>query len=277
MKPGIFDLIKTWARKNRQVEICAYLIQNNFGITWTVGDGEFERSAATYYDRWSAVAKEYISNYPGSLEGKTVLEIGPGKSLSACYYLATYGRCKKVYAYDPFCVVDKEIDNKILKDYFTRENPDEIVQFLDEEGLAGLDEKVDYIVSNAVLEHVWDIDALFKNLGKISHENTVMFHHIDFANHNKFANSGELFFLGFSDRVWRLMAGRIGHPNRMMIRDFERLFRDAGFSFEIIRKNEYDSRTVQNALNTYLRKRFTAGDFEGLKIKEAKIFARRNN
>ena len=77
----------------------------------------------------------------------------------------------------------------------------------------------DLIVSRAVLEHVWDLDAAFGAMDAVLAPGGVMAHKVDFRDHGLFTKGGHhpLTFLTIPDRVYGWMGDHSGLPNRRLI------------------------------------------------------------
>ena len=106
---------------------------------------------------------------------------------------------------------------------------------------------IDYIYSNAVLEHVADPEALFNVLGKVLALDGVMFHRVDLRCHNRFRRHGELYFHTFSPKLWKAMGHNIGHPNRWLLNDYKRLFEGMGYSVSIKQIQTFSKNVLDDA------------------------------
>lgn len=92
----------------------------------------------------------------------------------------------------------------------------------------------DIIVSNAVLEHVCDLEGAFRAMDNLLKPGGRMVHVVDFKDHGMFssAQSHPLTFLTIPGILYRLMTSHSGQPNRHMI-DYYRKTMD---------RLEYDSK-----------------------------------
>lgn len=252
---GIKQFIKDTARKHPVFEILAYLIQNNLLYRWVnfSGDGTFEESPDAISKRCRDLAQKYISSFLGDLAGKKVLEIGTGRSTLTAYHLAALSGAAQVYTFDTYEQVFYDIDRKIIE----RDFPDvhNVTYVHGHAALDGIEGPMDYIFSNAVFEHVWNLAGLLAQLRQLSHRDTFMCHQIDLRNHNKFDSLGPFYFHSFSDGMWQLMASRVGHPNRLLPEDYRRIFNEAGFTFEVVECMLHDEAELEKALATYLKRR----------------------
>lgn len=219
-------IIKNALRKNKYIEIFSYMLQNN-QLFNSSGSGEFGNNVDEVYAHNVAIAKMYADNYHGDLDGKTVLEIGAGFTRATLLVMIKEYGLKKAYSYDRFdCLTD--IDEKIISRYGLHDYLDRLEYIAGENLLLTerIDEGgVDYIVSNAVLEHVDDLVLLFNVLNTLLAENGQMYHKVDLRCHNRFKRHGELYFHTFSDRLWKMMGGNIGQPNRKLLAYYHDLFK----------------------------------------------------
>jgi 2-polyprenyl-3-methyl-5-hydroxy-6-metoxy-1,4-benzoquinol methylase len=261
---GLKQFIKNAARKHPAIEMTACFLQNNLLYRWVnfSGDGTFEENPEAISERCRTNALKYISRFPGDLAGKRILEIGTGRSTLTAYHLAALSGATHVYTNDAFEQVFYDLDRVIIG----RDLPhvDNVTYAHGHDALESLEKPMDYIVSNAVLEHVWNLPTLLAQLRRLSHQDTFMCHQIDLRNHNKFDSLGPLYFHSFSNGIWRFMASRVGHPNRLFPDDYRHIFNEAGFSFNITESTFHDEAAVDRALATYLRGRSGSLSRDGL-------------
>lgn len=71
---------------------------------------------------------------------------------------------------------------------------------------SGVLENPDWIISNAVLEHVDDLDATYRAFAAWSKPGTVMSHMIDFSSHFMATEWNEHWRIG--DRLWKMLRGK---------------------------------------------------------------------
>jgi SAM-dependent methyltransferase len=139
-----------------------------------------------------------------ALGGLRYLELGPGTDLAAQLVLAGLGA--KVTVADKFLVpwdqsYHPEFYRAFLAAYpepcpaieaaLTAGSHDAVVRCVRQpaEDLTGVaDRSVDFVLSNAVLEHVLDIEAAAAELHRISHPDGVQAHQIDLRDHRDFTD-----------------------------------------------------------------------------------------
>lgn len=187
--------------------------------------------------------------------GKTVLELGPGINFGAALLLASHGAHPIVadrflanwdvryhprfYAalqgalaeHDPaadLTVLDKLIERGAYTDGSVHR-----IRCSAEDLRDIPDASIDAVVSNAVLEHVFDLPTACRELARVSKPLARQFHQVDFRDHRDFARPLEYLLLG--DREFRRMfAERHGEcGSQWRPSEVARFFETAGF--EVIR------------------------------------------
>lgn len=244
----MINILKKFLRQNKYTEIIAYILQNN-NIFNSSGSGEFGDTIEEMYSRNLSLANLYAKNFDGDLQNKTVLELGTGFSRSAMLYLVKKFNLKKAYCYDRFKCLHKN-DLEIIKIYGLSPYLEKI------EYISGVNEhllkiklsSIDYVVSNAVLEHVYDLELLFSLLIKLLKDNAQMYHKVDLRCHNRFKKYGELYFHTFSDKFWKMMGSNIGQPNRKLLNEYHRLFDKLNLSYSTKIIEEFSDEELAKAL-----------------------------
>lgn len=179
-------------------------------------------------DDFQVVAEHVGLVAPGDdlYRGKSVLELGPGDTLSVPV-LATLRGAVKTEAFDAFDIQSRD---RAYLDAIYRPMI-EMAGFPGHrgEGLALHDsctmhtslgsleragKRFDLVLSRAVLEHVRDLDALFGSLAEVLRDDGMMIHEIDLRSHG-IQQSHPLDFLSFSSATWHAMSSHIDLPNRV--------------------------------------------------------------
>jgi SAM-dependent methyltransferase len=177
------------------------------------------------------------------LQGARVLEIGPGESLGVALRFVGAG-ASHVVAVDKFVPLQRSPFHQTLYrtissglDEGSRARIAAAVNLRDDVALdarrmsyvygKGIDEAVaeypaeffDAIVSNAVLEEVYDLDRTFAALDRVLKPGGRQVHVIDLRDYGMFSKHGyhPLEFLTVPDFVYRHMVEAVGQPNRRLV------------------------------------------------------------
>ena len=233
----ILVYLKKLIRQNKYLEIIAYLLQNNILYKYLNLSGHvpFAPTKENLYNYGIKIAQKYINKYPGELKNKRVLEIGVGLTTVGLHYLVKKAKVSYAIGYDRFHCLCKE-NEEILRMYNLSSYSDRVLYLVgDLEILQKNIEKnsLDYIVSNAVLEHVNDMESLFAVLTELLKPRGIMYHEIDLRSHGRFQKFGELYFHVFSNKLWNLMGSNVGAPNRMLLKDYVKIFEKFGLEYKI--------------------------------------------
>jgi SAM-dependent methyltransferase len=104
----------------------------------------------------------------------------------------------------------------------------------------------DVVVSNATLEHVEDVDGLFRRLAELVPAGGRMIHHVDAKAHMRpFDQRDPLGLHRYSERLYRALLHFPGAPNRLLANDYVLAADRAGFDVDVVPGRVADS--------TYLR------------------------
>jgi SAM-dependent methyltransferase len=200
------------------------------------------------------VGKAFIGWLPqgiSALGGKVVLEIGPGLNFGSTLYLTCFGA--RALVVDPYLAAwDDEYHPRfyaLLRDAILKEAPEQDItpfnRILAYGGydpdilkpvLASLEEletiassSVDYVFSNAVLEHIYDPQRAFKSLARITRPGGMGFHQVDFRDHRNMDTPLEFLLLTDADFVKLAEECHYECGNRWRPYEYEELFRRVGF------------------------------------------------
>jgi SAM-dependent methyltransferase len=201
---------------------------------------------------FSIFKKHYEGSGLTTLKDCAVLELGPGNGLLTALYARSFGATRTwlidagtLASIDVRLFVEAE---RVLSTFnlpvphIGRAPSLEIAlgqlntTYLTE-GLASLqtvrDETIDFMFSNAVLEHVRlsEFAKTVREMQRVLKPNGVASHQIDFRDHLQ----NGLNNLRFRERIWEseFMASSGFYTNRLNWPTMEKLFRDAGFSVEL--------------------------------------------
>jgi SAM-dependent methyltransferase len=245
--------IKTVVRKNPVLEGMIYLIHNNLLPFVNFSGASIEDKdvpeSVEYIEAVTGIYTSKLSAHGIEISNKTILEVGPGDNLGVALKLISLG-AKKVICLDRFRCQRNE--NKVWAVYREliermtpkqREMASEAVLFT-QDGYSFWSERIQYIVgtevekspeilgreiadiilSNAVLEHVYNLEETFRNLVLLLKPGGYMYHGVDLRCHNRFKGKSELFFLTIPQWLWNLMGRNLGSPNRKRIGYYRDLF-----------------------------------------------------
>ena len=247
IKQRLIDLI----RRNKSFEIVAYLIQNFLDVNHQ-GSGEFAKYPEEMHNHFRSVSENYVKQLgPEVFTQKVILELGTGFSRSGMLHLIKKYDIKKVYCYDKYnCLHKDELD--IIKKEGLECYMDKLTYIVgkDKDILNYVEiGSVDTIISNAVLEFVFDLDSLVKVLGAVAKSDSVSFHRVDLKCHNKFKSYGELYFHTFSNYFWNLMGKRVGQLSRRLFHDYIKIFEDNCFTCNKVNVKKFDKKVLLNSKN----------------------------
>ena len=177
--------------------------------------------------------RRYDKNF--TLKNKVILEIGPGDNFLLAYIFILNG-AEKVYLIDKFHKpLDISYDLILLKRYIKK-----FFHFFTDYNLKNIENKIKYyanspfenfnvlkknsidlIISNAVLEHIFDIESAIRIISLLLKDGGLTIHRIDLRDHLHIADNCFLDFLKFSPRFWRFFGDL---TNRMRYPEYINLF-----------------------------------------------------
>jgi SAM-dependent methyltransferase len=196
----------------------------------------------------------------GKADGFVGLELGPGDSLSSALIAKTFG-ASKTFLVDVECCASTDLGVYRRMESHLRQlgmyppsldhcrTMDDVAetcgtQYMTE-GLSSLRKipsaSVDFVWSNAVLPYVRrnQFVSTLRELRRIQRPDGVASHSVPI----KDIIGGKLNDLRFSEGIWEsaLMANSRFYTNRLRYQELLRLFREAGFEPEIVRKTEWEA------------------------------------
>ncbi|MFO7558533.1 MAG: methyltransferase domain-containing protein [Desulfobacterales bacterium] len=205
-----------------------------------------------------------LSEASAQLDGKVVLEIGPGINFGSAMILLCHGAKKALIsdlylsfwdsAYHPVFYAELRkwlaenrsgldlapLDKMIEKSGY---DPDIIACY--ESPLEDLSDipsdSVDIIFSNAVLEHVLDLEMAFEELARISRIGALGFHQVDFRDHRDFSKPLEYLLMGdfeFEEMLYE-RHGECG--NRFRPHEMQAILEKKGFAISKFTASDFAS------------------------------------
>lgn len=210
--------------------------------------------------------------YGVDIKNSSILEIGAGKPLGTGIFW-NFAGAKKYTSIDKFTQINltdlwmqrfetildmnlfypenfriESLVKKIGDQYILNEDKVRLIQgSFDEYPLEG---SFDFIYSAAVLEHVTNIEEIFRKMYDVLSDDGIMIHAIDLREHHTHLRTvpdknTSIDFLKYSTEEWNKMypPGSEHYINRLRASDFQKYFEDAGFSivkFIITQEMEMD-------------------------------------
>jgi SAM-dependent methyltransferase len=218
---------------------------------------------------------------PSDLEGRDVLELGPGNNLSVAILCLAAG-ARRVVCIDRFrsrpnvVQVERayqllharlsEIERERCRDVFdgvrpdAPADPDGRLAYLWDCGIEGAEKRLgigrfDLIISTAVLEHVASVEAAIRSMSKLLRPGGRIIHRVDLRSHED-EESHPLEFLTHSVFVWRLMTSHTGEPNRQRASEYCRLLEKYGFALSRLEVTRSVGRDEVEAIRPRLARPF---------------------
>jgi len=112
-------------------------------------------------------------------------------------------------------------------------------------------EQFDLIISRATLEHVYDLEGVFRSIADLLRPGGRTVHMVDFENHGLFAAQGPVYFLRFPRWLWQLASSHSGLPNRRLKSDFLSLIAKFGLVLDRMIDTELLSTEEVRAARAY--------------------------
>jgi SAM-dependent methyltransferase len=208
-------------------------------------------TAVEYAFSNGATYTSYLLTDPSELDGKSVLEVGPGGDFGMVLFMACFGAAVAVadrwlaeWQNGYHGPIYSRLADKIAAAYpgadvtplrrlaeADRYLPD-VIRLIPEraEQLGGVeDEAFDIIVSNAVFEHVPDMSAAARRFAQVTRPGGLHLHQIDLRDHRDFEHPLE-YLLMPEDEVEEYLRAtdyHSGSPRRAS--EYEAAFKNAGF------------------------------------------------
>ena len=226
-----------------------------------IGSAEVERhSTQGFVESVERYFVDYLANAglrPEDLHGLSVLELGSGDSYGVALKFIQHG-ARRVVCTDRFeSARSVPGETRVYRQLFESAQSEaekrrlaHALRFTDEgfvleksriqqliapaeqlpQYLGG--EQFDLIVSRAVLEHVLDVEGVFRSIVSLLRPGGRTVHAVDFENHGLFEAQGPVYFLRFPDWLWRLASSHRGLPNRQRKSDFVKLIAKFGLTLD---------------------------------------------
>lgn len=217
-------------------------------LTGQTGRGAEEESVDDVGDYFHDCVDDYFEKLAVSqaqraefLRGKRMLEYGPGDLPGVAMLMIAHG-AEQVVCVDRFPLVslsskNVQIAKKMLQRLpsplrqraeacFKHEahpeagfDPRWIQYLVRPSGLSGLTNEIDLVISRAVLEHVNDLPATFRDMYAALKPGGIVIHLVDLKSHGLHRDN-PLDFLSWPAWQWSLMYSAKGVPNRLRINTY---------------------------------------------------------
>ena len=260
------ELVKNLARRSKSA-IIAYKLLDNRRLKKRIESGDIETiHGSTHLNRSVTDSLAYIEKqftdyikYAGFsadfLQGKRILELGPGDNLGVALRFLAAGAASVVCLDRFYSKRNAEHEREIykaLRERLSAEEQgrfDQAVKLTDKvdfnpeklrsvygvsledfaDKLAG--EKFDLILSCAVLEEIYDPDPVFAAMDKLLGHGGNLIHVIDLGDYGMFRNQGmhPLTFLTISESIYKRMASDSGLPNRKRLAYYVEKMKQLGY------------------------------------------------
>jgi len=266
----MLTLLRSLVKKSK-IMIIAYHIYDNWRTKRRFLSGKNEScSGSTHAGMSLSSSLDYINQvfndylkYSGisttMLRNKRVLEIGPGDNFGVALKFLVAGAQKVVCLDKFFSQRNPEKQYRIYQELRAQLNENErrmydsIINldkgitidpqkllYIHGTGIEGADKifdpaSFDFILSRAVLEHLYDSDMAFGVMDRLLIPGGYMIHKIDFMDHGLFSGKGfhPLTYLTISEPIYKLMTYYSGKPNRRLINYFKQKLSELRYDTKI--------------------------------------------
>ncbi len=225
-------------------------------LTRQTGRGKDEGGTSEVADYFLNCVKEYFekldvapAEYESYLQGKKILEYGPGDILGVALLLYAHGAAV-VHCVDRFPLsrvsekslevywqILNSLDEKkrarafgAFKEFGKPEsgfNPNAIAYAVTPDGLSNKKRYYDLIISRAVLEHVNDLEKTIQDVSDALTTTGLSIHQVDLKSHG-LDRYKPFDFLTWPDTLFQLMYSHKGFPNRWRVDKYKELVGKSG-------------------------------------------------
>lgn len=225
--------------------------------------GAYFTGSAEELERYAFLGLNYIKQYIGDIEGKSVCEIGAGDYLTSGLSMLAAGASRYAvidrFPGDYTGAIAKQwyqgIEDNWAKTYpetvwasglkaadFPENYADRLELIAQPIETAETANKFDIVCSFQVGEHISDIDVFAETNKRLLHKTGgAALHRVDFGPHDVwFQYADPMTFLRFSDAAWKLTGTNRGVPNRFRHHEFMAAFDRAGFNVETVFLEDFD-------------------------------------
>jgi len=194
-------------------------------------------------------------HFKGFLEGKTVLEYGPGDILGVSLLMyangARFVHCVDRFPREKISRRNIETYNEILDRLGPQEreralrafrehgdpssgfDPGLVRYSVTRDGLINEAKAYDLIVSRSVLEHVNHLEMTIRDIANALKDDGISVHSVDLKSHN-LDRYQPFDFLTWPEAIYRLMNSHKGRPNRWRVDKYRKCVACAGLQFRML-------------------------------------------
>jgi len=213
----------------------------------------------------------------GFLHDKHLMEYGPGDLPGIALLMIAYGT-RQVVCVDRFPMVKMSPKNVRIAEIMLERLPQSlraradacfkrpghpgsgfdarfIAYHVQPIGLSGLVDEVDLVISRAVLEHVNDLPATFRDMYAALKPGGIALHLVDLKSHGLHRDN-PLDFLSWPAWLWSLMYSAKGVPNRLRVNAYREAARQSGFEAIALTPTVFASETDVRAIRAALAASF---------------------
>jgi len=275
-----------------------HLVRSRLPTKGNIARSGLDVAASCQYVQSIFAKVDKLVTASGGWEGKSVLEIGPGDSLGTGLLVLAHG-AQRYQAIDRFAVsFDPAGERQIfaalqsslpeparqrLADvialspdgFFTRSERFAYTNSLPLESAPAHfgEQSFDVIYSNAVLEHVRDLEASLRAIRRLLAPGGVMLYAVDLRSHQNYERHA-LEFLEYPRWFYSLMTSHTGAPNRARFSRYDGLLRAQGFlDLDYTIEKRYDSGWVEKR-RPHLAREFRSLDPEDLSVATFQVIGR---
>jgi len=194
------------------------------------GDSRVEREAAKISAEF-----DFLRDSAGPLQGRTVLEIGPGDALGLAPLFISAGAAQYIaldrFLGDVWGARAQSLYERVqsLRGPFSARWRERVTLLRASIELDQPLPEVDLIVSFDVIEHLADLPLAVHNMRRMLRPNGRMVHRIDYGPHGVWLSARDpLSFLRVPRWLWAAIGSNRGYPNRVRHGQFTELLRREG-------------------------------------------------
>jgi hypothetical protein len=219
------------------------------------------------------------------LQGKRVLEYGPGDMLGVALLMYAHG-AKSVDCVDRFSLrktselslevyrrildlligEEKDRGNRAFREFGRPESgfaPEAIRYFVTRDGLTTGNGKYDLVLSRAVLEHVNNLEMTMVNISHSLSRDGLSIHKVDLKSHG-LDRYRKLDFLTWPEFLYQIMYSHKGFPNRWRINTYRELVARNGLWIREMKPTETLPLEEVNVIHSFVARRFSGISREDL-------------